>query len=280
VTGTLWVVATPIGNLEDITYRAVRVLGSVGRILCEDTRRTRGLLEALRIAMPEGGLVRCDAHAERERQAEILAWLAAGESLALVSDAGTPALNDPGERLVRAAAAAGHRVIPVPGPSALVAAISASGLGGGGFAFGGFLPKGAEAARTLVSGLGEGVHAFFVPARDLHEAMDTLALLPALGQVVVAREISKLYETFYRGSASELRDRFAEDPEALLGEAVLVFEVLPTPTEDAVVADLLRAQLILGKSPKAAVEAVAGALGLPKRRVYQLVLDLDRESER
>ncbi len=274
MSGTLWVVATPIGNLEDITQRAVRVLSSVHRILCEDTRRTRSLMEALQIPMPPGGLVRCDAHAERERLEEILGWLGADESLALVSDAGTPGVNDPGEKLVAEAAAAGHRVIPVPGPSALIAAISASGLGGGGFHFGGFLPKGTEASRTLVAALDQGVHAFFVPSRDLHEVMDTLALLPAIGQVVVGREITKLHETFYRGAASDLRERFAGDPESQLGEAVVIFEVLPAPTEDAVVEDLLRAQIALGKSPKAAVEAVAGALGLPKRRVYQLMLVL------
>lgn len=276
MSGMLWVVATPIGNLEDITQRAVRVLGSVSRILCEDTRRTRALLEALQIPVPPLGLVRCDAHAERERLPEILEWLAAGESLALVSDAGTPGLNDPGERLVRQAAAAGHRVTPVPGPSALVAALSASGLGGGGFSFGGFLPKGQEAARTLVGALSEGVHAFFVPARDLADVMDTLALLPAIGHVVVGRELTKLHETFYRGAAHELRERFAADSEALLGEAVVIFEVLPAATEDAVIEQLLRAQLDQGKSAKVAVEAVAGALGLPRRRVYQLMLALDR----
>lgn len=276
MSGTLWVVATPIGNLEDITLRAVRVLGQAHRILCEDTRRTRALLEALSIAVPAGGLVRCDAHAERERLEEILGWLDSGETLALVSDAGTPGLNDPGERLVREAAAAGHRVSPVPGPSALIAALSASGLGSSGFHFGGFLPKSNEAARTLIAALSQGVHAFFVPARDLHEVMDTLALLPSIGEVVVARELTKLHETFYRGDALTLRDRFGSDQEALLGEAVVIFEVLPSPTEDTVVEELLRAQLNQGRSPKAAVEAVAGALGLPKRRVYQLMLTIDR----
>lgn len=276
MTGTLWVVATPIGNLEDITQRALRVLTQAHRILCEDTRRTRALLEALSIPVPAGGLVRCDAHAERERTDEILGWLGAGESLALVSDAGTPGLNDPGERLVREAAAAGARVVPVPGPSAVTAALSVSGLGGGGFAFGGFLPKGQEAARTKVAALGQGVHVFFAPARDLIDVMDTLALLPAIGQVVVARELTKLHETIYRGAALDLRERFQADPEALLGEAVVLFEVLPAPTEDAVIEELLRAQILQGKTPKAAVEAVAGALGLPKRRVYQLMLGIDR----
>ncbi len=274
MSGTLWVVATPIGNLEDMTQRAVRVLGSVDRILCEDTRRTRSLLEALSIPVPQGGLVRCDAHAERERLEEILGWLGGGETLALVSDAGTPGINDPGEKLVTEAAAAGHRVIPVPGPSALIAAMSVSGLGAGGFRFGGFLPKGTEAARKLAAALGVGTHAYFVPARDLHEVMDVLALLPAIGDVVVGREITKLHETFYRGSALELRERFTNDAEALLGEAVVIFEVLPAPTEDSVIEELLRAQITQGKSPKAAVEAVAGALGVPKRRVYQLMLGL------
>lgn len=279
MSGTLWVVATPIGNLEDITVRALSVLREVDRILCEDTRRTRALLEALEIPVPAGGLVRCDAHAERERRSEMLGWLAAGEAIALVSDAGTPGLNDPGALLVRDAAAAGHRVSPVPGPSALAAALSVSGMGGSGFTFGGFVPKKADALRTRFAGLSPGVHAFFVPARDLHQLMEALALLPSIGDVFVARELTKLHESAYRGDAQSLRDRFAGDGEARLGEAVVIFEVSAAPTDDAVVEELLNNQLSQGRSPKAAVEAVAGALGLPKRRVYQLMLGIDRDRQ-
>lgn len=270
---TLWVVATPIGNLEDMTHRATRVLASVDRILCEDTRRTRALLEHFQIA--EGRhLVRFDAHSERERIDEALQWLANGESLALVSDAGTPGINDPGERLVRAAAQAGHRVSPVPGCSSVTAAVSASGLGGGGFAFGGFLPKGAEALRNKLAGLGPGVWVYFCPARDLAEVAAVMATLSTIGELVIARELTKLHETIYRGEPRALVTRLEGDPEALLGEAVLVFEVEAAPLSDAVIEGLLREQIAAGKSSKAAVEAVAGALGLPRRRVYQLALKL------
>ncbi|HRE88111.1 MAG TPA: 16S rRNA (cytidine(1402)-2'-O)-methyltransferase [Myxococcota bacterium] len=270
--GTLWVVATPIGNLEDMTHRATRVLASVGRVLCEDTRRTRTLLDHFGIA--DKVLVRFDAHAERDRIDEVLSWLEHGEDLALVSDAGTPGINDPGERLVRAAAAKGHRVIPVPGCSSVIAAVSASGLGGGGFSFGGFLPKGSEALRTKLAGLSQGVWVFFAPARDLRDVVESMAMVSTVGQVVVGRELTKLHETFYRGDAQALVSRLEGDDEALLGEAVLVFEVIEAPLTDEVIEGLLREQLAGGKSSKAAVEAVAGALGLPRRRVYQLALKL------
>jgi 16S rRNA (cytidine1402-2'-O)-methyltransferase len=232
------------------------------------------LFEALSIPVPAHGLVRCDAHAERDKLDEILGWLDAGESLALVSDAGTPGVNDPGERLVRAAVEAGHRVIPVPGASALTTAISASGLGGGGFSFGGFLPRGEQATRTLLAGLLPGTHAYFAPARDLVSVLEAMALLPSIGLVVVARELTKLHETFYRGAASDLVARMSGDPEAALGEAVLVFEVRSAELGDDIVEGLLREQLTAGKSSKDAVTAVAGALGLPRRRVYQVMLAL------
>ncbi len=278
--GTLWVVATPIGNLEDMTHRAVRVLGAVVRILCEDTRRTRALLEHFAIPSPEHGLVRFDAHAERDRISDVLDWLSHGEDIALVSDAGTPGLNDPGERLVRAVAAADHRIIPVPGASAITTAISASGLGGGGFSFGGFLPKALEAQRSRLASLSVGTWSFFAPARDLPEVLASMAAMPNIGHVVVARELTKLHESFYRGSAQHLALALANDPESQLGEAVLVFEVIEPELDDALIATMLRAQLALGKSPKVAVETVSGALGLPRRRVYQIALGLEKNDAR
>lgn len=255
-----------------MTHRATRVLASVGRVLCEDTRRTRTLLDHFGIA--DKTLVRFDAHAERDRLDEVLTWLDHGEDLALVSDAGTPGINDPGERLVRAAAAKGHRISPVPGPSSVIAAVSASGLGGGGFVFGGFLPKGAESLRNKLASLSPGVWVFFAPARDLVEVVTGMAMVSTVGQVVIGRELTKLHETFYRGDARALCERLEGDDEALLGEAVLVFEVVEAPLTDEVIEGLLREQLASGKTSKAAVEAVAGALGLPRRRVYQLALKL------
>jgi len=270
--GTLYVVATPIGNLEDLTRRAVRLLGSVDRILCEDTRRTRALLEALDLPVPPRGLVRCDAHVEGERLGEVIGWLATGESLALVSDAGTPGLSDPGERLVRATWEAGHVVVPVPGPSAVTTALSASGLGAGGFTFGGFVDKGGEALRRQLADLPPGVHAFFCPARDLLDVVTEASLIPTITLVVIARELTKLHETFYRGAPRDVRDRLQGDPEAALGEAVVLFDVRAAVIDDEAIVQALTAALARGGSKKDAVDAVAGALGVPRRRVYQLAL--------
>lgn len=274
MSGTLFVVATPIGNLEDLTRRAVRILGSADRILCEDTRRTRALLEALQLKTPPRGLVRCDAHAEGERMAEVLTWLQAGESIALVSDAGTPGLSDPGERLVRAVWDAGLQVVPVPGPSALTAAMSAAGLGAAGFTFGGFVEKGGEALRKQLAALTPGVHAFFAPARDLGLLATEAALIPTIGEMVIARELTKLHETFYRGTPQSLIERLTTDPESALGEAVVVFDVRDTIIDDEAITLALHAALNRGNTKKDAVDAVAGALGVPRRRVYQLALSM------
>ncbi|MCC6619798.1 MAG: rRNA small subunit methyltransferase 1 [Deltaproteobacteria bacterium] len=267
-------IATPIGNLEDLTRRAVRLLGSVDRILCEDTRRTRALLEALDLPTPPRGLVRCDAHAEGERLDEVLGWLATGESIALVSDAGTPGLSDPGERLVRAAWGAGHVVVPVPGPSAVTAALSVSGLGASGFTFGGFVDKGSEAARRQLADLPPGVFVFFCPARDLLELAAEASLIPTIAEMVIARELTKLHETFYRGAPRDVHERLQGDPEAALGEAVVVFDVRAAVIDDEAIVQALQGALVRGGSKKDAIDAVAGALGVPRRRVYQLALGI------
>src|SRR5688572_11761553 len=198
--GTLYLVATPIGNLEDISRRAARVLGEVTRVLAEDTRRTAVLLDHLGVRAP---LVSLHEHNEAERTEEALGWLAAGDDLALVSDAGTPLVSDPGARLVRAAAGGGHAVVPLPGASAVLAALVASGLSSDRFAFLGFPPrKGVERARLLdrVAGAEETVVLFESPERlgtllaDLAEACG-----PERG-VAVARELTKLHEQFVRGT--------------------------------------------------------------------------------
>ncbi len=272
---TLYVVATPIGNLGDMTYRAVAVLGAVDRILCEDTRKTGTLCEHFECRRP---LVRFDANVEHDRLDDALAWLAAGEALALVSDAGTPALSDPGQRLVRAAWEAGYRVVPVPGASALTAAISASGLGAGGFTFGGFLPKASEARQKLFAALAPGVHAYFVPARDLAEVAGEMVGVQTISEVAIARELTKIHETFYRGVPAEVAPRLAANPESGLGEAVLVFEVTASATDDAAIARALRSALATGASARDAAHTVAEALGIPRRRAYQLALSLPKEA--
>ncbi|MFO0745591.1 MAG: 16S rRNA (cytidine(1402)-2'-O)-methyltransferase [Myxococcota bacterium] len=276
MSGTLYVVATPIGNLEDLTRRAVRILGSVDRILCEDTRRTRALLEALDLRSPPRGLVRCDAHMEGERLHEVVGWLVAGETLALVSDAGTPGLSDPGERLVRAVWDAGQVVVPIPGPSALTAALSAAGLGAAGFTFGGFVEKGGDALRKQLAGLTPGVHAFFAPSRDLALVATEASLVPTIVEMVVGRELTKLYERFYRGTPHEVVDRLAADPDSGLGESVVIFDVREAVIDDEAIVMALQHALRGGVSAKDAATAVAGALGVPRRRVYQLALGLPR----
>ena len=193
----------------------------------------------------------------------------------MVSDAGTPGLNDPGAALVRAARERGHPVVPIPGPSALTTALSISGLGGSGFSFWGFFPRGAEAARTAVANLAPGTHAYFIPARDLAETMALLAEIPTVGEVFIGRELTKRFEHLYCGRPSVLATQLRDDTDAALGEAVLVFEVVRAALDDAAITSLLREQLQRGARPRDAAAAVAGALGLPRRRVYQLMLALE-----
>src|SRR5215467_10328579 len=191
--GLLYVVATPIGNLEDITYRAVRILGEVDLIACEDTRQTRKLLDHYGIRKPT---ISYHEHNEAERAAELAARLGAGASIALVSDAGMPLVSDPGYRLVRAAIGIGAQVQTVPGPSAVLAALAGSGLPSEAFYFGGFLPsKPGQRAKVLEALAGERATLIFYEAP--HRIVETLdAVEEALGArpVVVARELTKIHE--------------------------------------------------------------------------------------
>lgn len=267
--GTLFVVATPIGNLDDITLRALRVLRGVDRILCEDTRVTRVLCDHHGIRAP---LLRHDAHTEARSSAGAVALLEAGERLALVSDAGTPGVSDPGQRLVREVVAAGFPVVPIPGASALTTVISAAGIGAEGFAFGGFLPKAKGQLDKLLAGLTPGTHAFYVPARDLPAVTARAAESPVISYVVIGRELTKAHESFYRGAPSEVAAAVAADPNAGRGEAVIVFEVVPREVDDAMIKAALAEAMAEGTSLKTASADIAAALGVKKRRVYQLGL--------
>jgi 16S rRNA (cytidine1402-2'-O)-methyltransferase len=208
--GTLYVVATPIGNLEDITVRAARILGEVDLILAEDTRRTRTLLTHIGHATRMQSL---HAHNERSRIGGILERLARGESLAVVSDAGTPAISDPGGPLVAAVIEAGGRVVPIPGASAVITALCASGLPTDRFQFIGFLPGRPGRRRKLLAS------AFAVPGTTIlyaspHRVAKDLAIAQEVGgrdrPAVIAREITKIHEEFDRGTLGELADRWAE----------------------------------------------------------------------
>ena len=208
---TLHVVATPIGNLEDVSLRALRVLGECDAVVAEDSRHTRRLLSAHGIRTP---LLSLTAHDEARRVPALIDRLDAGESLALCTDAGTPGISDPGSRLVRAARQAGHPVSPVPGPSAVVAALSATGLGGGGFCFLGFLPRTpGKLARALETALQGGRDlAFYESPLRLARTLRIADSVLGDREVVVARELTKLHESFHVGTARELADRFAATP--------------------------------------------------------------------
>jgi 16S rRNA (cytidine1402-2'-O)-methyltransferase len=269
--GILYVVATPIGNLEDVTLRALRVLGEAELLLAEDTRRTRVLLERHGIAGRPRSL---HAHNEAARAEEVLAALAAGRRVALVSDAGTPLVSDPGGRLVAQAIAAGHDVVPVPGPSAALAALVASGLPAETFCFVGFLPRkaGERSARlAALAGRGETLILFESPRRVGATLRD---LAQALGErrACVARELTKLHEEVARGTLSELARRFEAGAR---GEVTIVVEGAPAaeaPRPDALRARV-RALLAAGESARDVAARLARETGAPRRAIYALALE-------
>ena len=207
----LAVVATPIGNLEDVTLRALRTLRESDAVVAEDSRRTRALLTAHSISRP---VVSLPAFDERRRIPTLIARLDRGERLALCTDAGTPALSDPGARLVRAARAAGHEVTPVPGPSALTAALSASGLPADSFCFLGFLPRTAGKLERVLSDALQmrRTLAFFESPLRLAATLRLASVALGEREVVVARELTKLHETFHVGTAASLASEFSERP--------------------------------------------------------------------
>jgi len=209
--GVLNVVATPIGNLEDVTLRALRVLRESDAVVAEDTRRTRQLLSAHGIRQR---LLSLPAHDEQRRVPEIVRRLDEGQTVALCTDAGSPALSDPGAALVRAAREAGHQVTPIPGPSAITAALSAAGVPADSFVFLGFLPRTpGKLIRVLEPALQSGrTLVFFESPLRLAKTLQLAA--PSLGErtVIVARELTKVHETFHIGTATELAAQFGERP--------------------------------------------------------------------
>jgi 16S rRNA (cytidine1402-2'-O)-methyltransferase len=268
VSGTLYVVATPIGNLEDITVRALRVLREVELIACEDTRHTRALLTHFAIATPTTSY---HDHNARARAPELIERLEAGASVALVSDAGTPGISDPGYRLVSGAAARGIPVVPVPGPSAAVAALSASGLPTDEFLFVGFLPPKAGARRARLAELA-GVRATLVIYEAPHRVAATLAdAVDVLGdrQTVVARELTKVHEEFLRGTLSEVAAALA--PPRCRGEFVLLVAGAAEEPVDTSrpVAERVAELEAAGLERMEAIKRVARERGLPKREVYR-----------
>ncbi len=219
--GCLFVVGTPIGNLEDITLRALRVLGEVAAVACEDTRQTIKLLNRYGIKKP---LISYFHPREGQRIPEILRLLEGGGDVALVSDAGTPGISDPGFPLIREALKKGLEVVPIPGPSAVTAALSAAGLPTHRFLFAGFPPPKDAAVRRLLEGLAkeEATLVFYLPTRRLAEFLSAIGEVLGDRRVVVARELTKIHEEFLRGTASELSASFEERTPK--GEATVLVE--------------------------------------------------------
>lgn len=271
--GTLYLVATPIGNLEDITFRAVRVLKDVDVIACEDTRHTRLLLSHYGIATP---LVSYHEHNERRRAPELLARLRAGESVAIVSDAGMPALSDPGYTLIREAIDRGVPVVPVPGASAVTAALAVSGLPADHFVFVGFLPRTAGARRRALqemAALPWTLVMFEAPhriERTLDDVRTTLGNRP----VALVRELTKRFEEVIRGSTDEVLERVRAVPPK--GELTLVVAGAPERAAggEAEATAHLRRLLEQGSTLREAVRTVAAVHRVPKRAAYRLALEI------
>lgn len=275
----LYVVATPIGNLSDVSRRSVRVLGAVDAVYAEDTRRTGVLLAELGI---EAGLRSFHEHNAARRTEELLELLGQGGSCALVSDAGTPTISDPGRRGVRAALDAGHRVVAVPGPSAVVAALSVSGLPADRFAFLGFPPrKGGDREAWLerASGLPLTVVAFESPRR-IGDLLGDLSVR-GLGdrRCALCRELTKRFEEVRSGSVSDVLERL--DPESVRGEITLVMEgAEPGGWEDRrrAVAREARRLLSEGRSTRDVVRHLREEHGVPRNDAYELALELGEEA--
>lgn len=272
--GTLFVVATPIGNLGDVTARAIETLRACDRVVAEDTRRTRQLLTHLGIAGKP--VDRLDAHASDADCARVVEKLVAGERVALVTDAGTPGVSDPGERVVEAAVAAGVPVVPIPGASAVLAALVASGLAGDGrFRFLGFLPRdGAERRQAIavVSDTPETVVLFEAPNRTATTLRDLADATPARG-VCVARELTKLHEELVRGTCATL----AGDEREWIGEIVLVLgphepEARELAVDDDAIDARIDEALARGEHARTVAERLAAWSGRPRRALYERVV--------
>lgn len=276
----LYLVATPIGNLEDITLRALRVLRSVDRIACEDTRQTQKLLNHFEIHTPT---VSYHMHNEGSRAEELLAELKLGARIAVVSDAGTPGIADPGEQIAAAAIAAGIPVFPVPGANAAISGLIASGLPTERFTFHGFLPSKAGQRKTALEELarGEVTHVFYeTPHRILDALADVEAVFGPAQHVVLARELTKLHEEFLRGPVAELRRQLAARA-SIRGEFVLMLAT--SPTEDSsqkkssLAAEVLALMKSEGISEMDALKRVARERGMGKSEAYR---ELQREQNR
>lgn len=275
MSGRLLIVATPIGNLGDLSPRAAEALAGADLIACEDTRRTRRLLTHAGITGRP--LLAVHDQNEGQRVPRVLGLLAQGQQVALVSDAGLPAVSDPGQHLVAEVIAAGYDVAVIPGPSAGVTALVGSGLPSARWVFEGFLPrKGAERSRRVAEVAAERrtVVLYEAPHRVRRTVDELAAACGPTRRVVLARELTKIHEEMWRGAlADAVTHLAATEPR---GEFTLVLEGAPEPlpADDDDIEEALRSRLQTGESRRSAVDAVAFELGLPRRRVYDVALNL------
>jgi len=281
--GTLYVVSTPIGNLEDLTYRAVRVLSEVDIVACEDTRHSQKLLNHYGIRTKT---VSYHEHNERDRAGELLTSIKSGLDVAIVSDAGTPGISDPGFRVVRKALEAGLRVVPIPGPTALVPALVASGLSSNEFFFAGFLPARSGARRARLADLAaipstlvfyEAPHRIIASLEDAREILGER-------EAVVARELTKLHEEILRGRLSELAHKFSQAVQEPRGEMVVVIDrnIIPNSDQETKsgysVATIVASFEAEGYDARSALKKSARQLGISRDEAYRrLTAERSRE---
>ena len=270
MSGTLYIVATPIGNLEDITFRAVRILKEADRIACEDTRQTHKLLDHYGISTP---MVSYHDHNEQARSDQLIRDLEEGRNIALVSDAGTPLIADPGYRIVQKARERGIAVVPIPGPSAIITALSGSGLPTDSFAFLGFLPpKSGQRRKALEESRELGLTVvFYETPHRIEEALGDMAEVLGDPPVVLARELTKLHEEWLSGSASEVQAVLAKRGTVKGEFVVIVGKSERPPAVDIPLEQEVAALIHGGVARMDAIKQVAKRRGLSKREVYKKV---------
>jgi 16S rRNA (cytidine1402-2'-O)-methyltransferase len=274
--GTLYLIATPIGNLEDISARALRLLGQVRLIAAEDTRQTRKLISHFNIHTP---LTSYYEHNKMEKLERVLAELEQGD-VGLVSDAGTPGLNDPGYELVREALLNGHQVCPIPGPSAPIAALVASGLPTDAFLFLGYLPRRASERRQLLEEVAHLPYTlvFFETPHRLLRSLEDLSAMLGDRQIAIAREMTKLHEEIFRGDIGEARQHFErQEPR---GEITLVVAGPKSTVEEwneSQVRLALQAGLLAGTPASRLAGEVAARSGWPRRELYQMITEIQKQ---
>jgi 16S rRNA (cytidine1402-2'-O)-methyltransferase len=273
VSGKLFLVATPIGNLSDITLRALEVLREVPCIAAEDTRRTRALLSHFGVAKKQ--LISCDAHAGPGALAALVARLTAGEDVALVTDAGTSSVSDPGTELVQRAAAAGISVVPIPGVSAVTAAVAASGLVQGAFTFIGFPPRQGGKRRDCLERIATSIEptVLFESPHRLSKTLADLAQRIPERQAVICRELTKLHEEILRGTLAKL----AEHEPSWRGEITLIVAAAEEVSEPSLAQSeelelQIEQRLAAGESPRGVIDALSANSGLSRRDVYRRVM--------